>query len=243
MNSKLGLVIDDDVRFQRTMDFFSHKKLAAMNFHIVGAGAIGSNTALYLAKMGARQICIWDNDEFEEHNLPIQICRVQDIGKMKVEAVADIIKDFEGIEIEQVEDLFDGEIEPNSIIISAVDSMKSRKEIWDLVKKQPLAAIIDGRMGLTSMNVYTACFDCPEMVKYYESTLWDDSETVELRCTAKATIFTAGTIASIICNIVSKMLRKKDIPCEVMMEMDDMYTKVVDSNGKTVSETQFKEDF
>ena len=49
-----------------------------------------------------------------------------------MEAVADIIEQFEDIEVNTEENKFDGTVEPNSVVIMAVDSMKSRKEIWNL---------------------------------------------------------------------------------------------------------------
>jgi len=235
------LHIADEARFHRTLDFMSYKELAALKFHIIGAGAIGSNAALYLAKMGARQIVIHDPDTFEEANLPLQICRIEDLGKKKVEAVADIIKQFEGIEIETNPDLFDGDVEPGSIIIAGVDSMKSRKEIWKMVKAQPIQMLIDGRMGLTSMNIYTVDPVEPEAVRYYEATLWDDSDVAPVRCTAKATLFTAGTISSVICSIVSKIVRGEKIPLEVQIDMKEFYMKVIGPNGKPLSETTFIE--
>ena len=225
--------IANDIRFQRQADFIKHDQLAALTFEVIGAGAIGSATALLLAKMGGRQISIWDPDKFEEHNLPNQMCRIKDIGRPKVKAVADMIMDFEGIEIMPHFEKFNGECQPNGYIIVGVDSMTARKEIWEMIKKLPVQCIIDGRMGLTTMNLYTVVFPSPEMIKLYEATLWSDEEVVPLRCTAKSTIFTANMIASLICNnIITIMKGQKPVPSEIMMEMQEPIMVVKDYMGK-----------
>ena len=232
---KIPEKIADDVRFQRQSDYISHKDLASLTFEIIGAGAIGSAVALLLAKMGGRQITIWDHDKFEEHNLPNQMCRIKDIGKSKVKAVAEMIMDFEGIEITPRFEKFTGECQPNGYILMCVDSMKARKEIWEMVKMLPIQCVIDGRMGLTAMNLYTAVFPSTKMIELYEATLWDDKDVAPVRCTAKSTIFTANTIASLICNnIITIMKDKRPVPSEIMMEMKEPIMIVKDYKGKVV---------
>lgn len=236
---------DPGARYWRQLDLIDPQKLQDMPIHIIGCGGIGSATALYAAKMGAHNITLWDFDNFEMHNLPNQMCRIQDLGKNKAEAIADIIQDFEDIEVESIPEKFDGNIEPNSVVIMAVDSMKVRKEIWEMLKKSMASVVIDGRMGLTALNVYSVVPMNKLQVDYYESTLWNDDEVAEVPCTAKATIFTAGTIASLICGHLAKLANKNPtpLPCEVQMEMISLYTKVVDNTGKVSMETAIMEDF
>lgn len=236
---------DLGARYWRQLDLIDPQKLQDMSIHIIGCGGIGSATALYAAKMGAHNITLWDFDNFEIHNLPNQMCRIEDLRKNKAEAVANIIKDFEDIEVEPIPERFTGEIEPNSIVIMAVDSMKVRKEIWDMLKKSMASIVIDGRMGLTALNVYSVIPTNKLQVDYYENTLWNDDEVAEVPCTAKATIFTSGTIASLICGHLAKLANKKPVPlpCEVQIEMISLYMKVVDHTGEVLSETTLMEDF
>jgi hypothetical protein len=232
--------IADNVRFQRQSDFISQEQLAALTFEIIGAGAIGSAAALLLAKMGGRQITIWDPDKFEEHNLPNQMCRIKDIGRPKVEAVAEMVMDFEGIELTPRFEEFNGECQPNGYIITCVDSMKARKGIWEMVKKFPIRCIIDGRMGLTAMSLYTVVFPSAKMIELYEATLWTDEEVAPVRCTAKATIFTANFLASLICNnIITIMKGQKPVPSEINAEMLGPEMMVKDFQGKLVGGGDF----
>lgn len=236
---------DPGARYWRQLDLIDPQKLIEMPIHVIGCGGIGSATALYAAKMGAHNITLWDFDNFEMHNLPNQMCRIEDLNKNKAEAVADIIKDFEDIEVEPIPERFDGDIEPNSVVIMAVDSMKARKEIWGMLKKSMASIVLDGRMGLTALNVYSVIPTNKLQVDLYEKTLWDDDEVAEVPCTAKATIFTAGTIASLICGHLAKLANKEPspIPCEVQMEMISLYTKVVNHTGEVSMETALMEDF
>lgn len=230
-------------RFWRQLDLVDPEKLANLPIHIIGCGGIGSAVALFAAKMGAHTLTLWDDDNFEIHNLPNQMCRVQDIEKKKVEAVADIIEQFEDIEVELVKERFNGDVEPNSVVIVAVDSMASRKEIWQMLRKAPIQCIIDGRMGLTEFNVYSVSPEIRTSLNYYEKTLWDDDEVAEVPCTAKSTIFTAGSIASIICGHLTKIVKGEPLPCEIHMEALSLHVRVVDHTGKPVMETQLLEEF
>lgn len=225
--------IADERRFRRQLDFINHRQLASLRLHIIGAGAIGSATALLLVKMGCRKVTLWDFDSFEEHNLPNQLCRIVDVGRPKVEAVAELVKEFEGVEIETCMDRFDGEVDPNDYVISCVDSMSARKEIWEKVSYLPITCLVDGRMGLTTMNLYTYLPDIKGSAERYKKKLWDDDEVSPQRCTAKATIFTANTIASLICNTVLTIMKGNLPASEVVMTLDGIPSLLaLDAYGK-----------
>lgn len=226
--------IPTNVRFRRQADYVDHRKLSQLQLHIVGAGAIGSAATLLLAKMGCRNITLWDFDKFEEHNLPNQICRVSDIGKYKTEAVAELVKEFEDIDIEVYTERFDGDVQPGDYIISCVDSMKARKEIWEMVSYLPIGCFIDGRMALTTMSLYTYIPEIEGSKERYEITLWDDSEVAPVRCTAKATIFTANMIASLICHTVIAIMKGENSPAsEVTMSIGKFPAlHVLDADGE-----------
>ena len=63
------------------------------NIHIIGAGSTGSFIALNLAKMGMKNIIVYDFDKVEEPNIPNQFYRIKDVGKYKVTALKQIIKE------------------------------------------------------------------------------------------------------------------------------------------------------
>src|ERR1035437_9086780 len=60
-----------------------------MPIAIIGAGSIGSWTALALLKLGCSDVTVFDFDKVEEHNIGSQIYTMADIGKDKTQALKD----------------------------------------------------------------------------------------------------------------------------------------------------------
>ncbi|KKK73235.1 hypothetical protein LCGC14_2895880, partial [marine sediment metagenome] len=77
-------------RYSRQMGIVDPGKLD-IPIAVVGAGGIGSWTTLALTRMGCNDITVIDFDKVEAHNVGSQIFTEDDIGKTKVEALADKI--------------------------------------------------------------------------------------------------------------------------------------------------------
>src|SRR5512138_700999 len=115
--------------FWRQMDIVTPTDLEKFPVTIIGVGGIGSPTALALSKMGVQNITIYDDDDVEDHNLPNQMYRISDLGKSKVEGTRDICNDFAGLNIDIHKERFENQ-PISGIVISGVDTMKSREIIW-----------------------------------------------------------------------------------------------------------------
>lgn len=180
---------------------------------IIGAGAIGSFTALSLAKMGFSNIRVIDYDKIEVENMNCQFYRFSDIGKHKVTALKELVKDFTNVEIEAIVDKYTGGTFPG-IVISAVDSMAVRKLVWDSHKNLGVATkyIIDPRMGAEVALLYTMCPMKDEDVEDYEATLYDDKDAVQERCTAKSTMYTACMLSGLVAKAVKDVVTKNPYP-------------------------------
>ena len=229
---------DQDAKFQRQLDFLKTKVLASIPIHIVGAGAIGGWTALALAKMGAHNLTTWDPDSFEIHNVPNQFCMEKHVGISKVQAVEEMIAEFEpDCALYTEESLFTGDVEPGAIVISAVDSMKARIEIWRRVKDLPIRAYIDPRMGLTMIEMYAFTLPDSEIAKGYKETLWEDDEVAPVRCTAKTTIFTAMNVAGLVARVIAMIAREEEekIPFCTMLDLDTCALMLQDKDGKVTN--------
>ena len=85
-------------KFIRQKDLVNYK-IFNVPITVIGVGGIGSFTVLTLAKMGFRNITIYDHDRVEQHNLPNQFYRIKDLKKYKVDALADLVYEFEGLKI------------------------------------------------------------------------------------------------------------------------------------------------
>lgn len=174
---------------------------------IIGAGAVGSFTALSLAKMGFTNIKVFDFDKIDVENMNCQFYRFKDIGSQKVNALQDLVKEFTGVEI----DAQDRPYETGTfkgIVISAVDSMKIRKLIWDNHKELGIGTklVIDPRMGAESALIYAMNPWDSKDIESYEKALYSDENAVEEDCTAKATMYTACMLAGQVCKVVKDYL-------------------------------------
>jgi molybdopterin/thiamine biosynthesis adenylyltransferase len=179
---------------------------------IIGAGAIGSFVALTLAKMGFEDITVYDDDTIEVENMNCQFFRFSDIGKNKANALNELVKDFTGVDISFYPSRYEGDRQLKGIVISAVDSMKARKMIWDAHKDFALGTklIIDPRMGAEDALCYAMNPMSEKDCASYEKTLYTDEAAVHERCTAKSTMYTALALASHVAKIVKDFLCTDD---------------------------------
>lgn len=165
---------------------------------IGGTGGIGSWLTLFLARAGFKPI-VYDFDVIEEHNTGGQLFRMSDVGKLKINALADIIKEFGNDQIS----VFNQRINQNSpvhhFMFSAFDNMQARRDLFDVWKKSiPESLVtpifIDGRLEMEQMQVYCVT---PDRIEEYEATLFNDSEVEDAPCTMKQTSHAAAMIATL----------------------------------------------
>lgn len=161
----------------RHIDVFSPDAFGKRRVDVIGAGATGSRVALSLAKLGLENIHVWDFDKIEVHNVANQVYGNDDLGKLKVEALRDLIKRQTGTEIQIHAERVDGSQELGAVVFLLTDTMASRKEIFSRALKFKLRTklVIETRMGADQGRVY-AFNPCkrPE-VQGWEETLYDDS--------------------------------------------------------------------
>ncbi len=176
---------------------------------IIGAGAVGSWTALALAKMGCTCIEVWDFDKVDTVNLNSQFYPVSAVGQPKVRALEKLIEDFTGSigTITTWNKPYTAGTFPG-IVITAVDSMAVRKLVWEQHKNVsfPTKVIIDPRMGAEQASLYVMNPMSEQDQISYEKSLYSDEASVQEPCTAKATIYTANLIAGLICKAVKDQI-------------------------------------
>lgn len=177
---------------------------------IIGAGAIGSFSAFALAKMGYNDINIYDFDEVSIENMNAQMYRFSDIGKPKVLALKEIIKDFSNVEIIPHNRKYENETFQD-IVIAAVDNMETRKAIFLAHKEMPYLTkmYIDPRMAIE--YAYIQAFDPndEDQCALYEKTLFTDDNAVQEKCTNKSTIYTSQLIGATIAKIIKDVTTNK----------------------------------
>ena len=175
---------------------------------IVGCGAVGSFTALTLAKMGFLNLTVYDMDTVDDVNMNCQFFRHSDIGEAKVTALNKLIHDFVGVGIK----VHHYEIKPtdiisDSIVISAVDNMAVRKHLFET---SDCKHIIDPRMAAEYATLNVCSMVDPIAKEHYSKTLFSDDQAVQEKCTAKSTMYTVNLLAGLIGKTVKDIATGND---------------------------------
>lgn len=217
--------------FTRQLDIISPERLQTP-ITVIGVGGIGSPTTIVLAKMGCANITAYDPDVVEEHNLPNQIYRLSDVDQPKVVALQKICQDFSGTKITPRQEEVNGQ-RLSGIVISAVDSMESRRIIWEKsIRNRPeVLWYIDARMGYIDKELggdgevgefYTVRPLNLNDQQSYEATLFSDEQAVPVPCTAAAVIYNVFWIAALIGNQVKKLIKGEEYFKEIKFGLKGM---------------------
>lgn len=210
-------------RFARQAGLIDMAKLSALPVTIIGAGAVGSFTALSLAKMGMQHIVVFDDDEVNEHNLPNQFFAIKDLGESKVGALHNQIMEFtQTIILPMAQRYENSGLMP--LVITCPDNMETRKKTWEQWKAQVNTQyFIDARMGGEMAQVITIRDKTEESIKFYEERLFEDKESLELPCSERSIIYCVTMISSLICRAVKAMIQEEEAyPKEVVFGMRHM---------------------
>ena len=181
--------------------------LDGFHFHILGCGAIGSSTAMQLARMGANKFCLYDMDKVEDVNIGVSQYVLDDIGKSKVDALKGHLESIGVNYINMYNERFT-EFYPqgeSDIAILGFDSMAARLQAVEALCSNPTIKpkhLIDGRMGAEHYQQYI--FDKPTVSKY-KKTWYSDNDGNPEPCSAKATAYCAFMSGSFIANAVRKL--------------------------------------
>jgi len=161
---------------------------------------------------------VWDPDIVEPHNIPTQLYRLDDVGRPKVQALKEMIRQFIGANIQVNQRRWAPPVDIDAVYISGVDSMEARQEIWAGMKVLPPKLYIDGRMGALVSRIFAVT---PEQAERYEQTLPNEG-TVNEPCTARATFFTGAGISAVIGSLLFRFLRNEPIPFETTVHWGTM---------------------
>lgn len=209
----------EEQRFIRQQDAVNMPRLTALGITLIGAGAIGSTTAVFLGKMGACGLQVWDADRVEPHNWSNQLYRDEDIGKLKVAALVEVMEAFGGHTPNATAQRYVDQ-DLSEVVISAVDSMSSRSAIWKSVREKPEVKLyIDSRMALNTMDIHVVRPQIRAERVAYSQTLCTDAEALQETCTARSICYTPLMSSSILCNLVKRYANDESIPKRVVLDL------------------------
>lgn len=152
-------------RYARQAEFIDISELdETYGIGIIGLGNIGSHLALNLARVGVEVFNLYDSDRVELHNTSSQSYSERDIGRYKVEVVAEQIKNINPNAIVFVhpnaKERSPHWVSVNDYIAVCVDSMTERKKLasvvdtWGNVYPRNVMRVIDVRVGGEQIDVF-----------------------------------------------------------------------------------------
>lgn len=147
----------------KSYESFQPELLKGKRIHIIGCGSVGSTIAENLARFGITDMTLYDFDKVESRNVVNQMFTEGDVGRLKVEALQDIllrinpnINDKKGGGLRLEPEGWTGQ-KLSGYVFLAVDSIKTRREIVEQNKdNEYIDAMFDFRTGLTDGQHFAA---------------------------------------------------------------------------------------
>ena len=203
--------------FVRQRDILPWEKLHASTVTVIGAGAVGSFTALSLVKMGVGTVEVYDHDIVSVENLGPQWFRICDLGRFKVEALAEQLAAFGGNVVGHPEKFVAQPV--SGIVVVTVDSMDARITIWRHIRKtRRVELFLDARMGAEVGKVYATRPNDPEDCRAYEAELYPSIEAFRAPCTARSTIYCAAGLSAFLSATIGNHLAGRRYRRELVVD-------------------------
>ncbi len=214
LNSPTLLLDDSTSRFSGTEWYSEIQKARIL---IGGCGGIGSNLIFQLARMKPANITIYDDDTVEAVNLAGQLFSITDMGKAKVNAMADMVLNYTTMnQVHAIQEKFTLITEPGDIMMCGFDNMVARRRFFkswrDHVISKPVGErakclYLDGRLSIDTLQIL--CIkgnDLYNMERYEREFLFSDSQADETVCSMKQTTYLACMIGSLMTNLFTNFI-------------------------------------
>ena len=209
--------MDNNDRYSRQRDIVPLEKLAACRATVIGVGAIGRQVALQLAAMGVSWLQLIDFDLVEPSNLASQGFLEKDLGRLKVEATADLCREINhSLELHPVSARFRRSMQIGSAVFCCVDQIETRRQVWESVQHK-IDFFCDGRMTAEIVRVVTV--SDPTSRRHYPTTLFAAQDAYAGSCTAKATIYCANIAAGLMLSQFAKWLRRLNVDFDFQLNL------------------------
>ena len=239
-NSATLLVDEATSRFSSAIWYENIQKKTVI---LAGVGGIGSYVGFLLARMKPASMFIYDNDTVEAVNMSGQLYGQSDLGRPKVSALAEMIRNYANYgSVFAISERFTEESEASDIMICGFDNMAARKLFFNKwlshVQSKPEeerknCLFIDGRLAAEEFQVLCIKGDDEYNINRYNNEfLFSDAEADETICSYKQTTFCANMIASYMVNLFVNFcanqcgpLIERDLPFLTTYNAETMYLK------------------
>ena len=239
-NSATLLVDEATSRFSSAIWYENIQKKTVI---LAGVGGIGSFCGFLLARMKPVSMFIYDDDIVESVNMSGQLYGQSDLGRPKVSALAEMIRNYADYSsVFAIRERFTEESEASDIMICGFDNMAARKLFFNKwvnhVQSKPEeerknCLFIDGRLAAEEFQVLCIKGDDEYNINRYSNEfLFSDAEADETICSYKQTTFCANMIASYMVNLFVNFcanqcepLIDRDLPFLTTYNAETMYLK------------------
>ena len=239
-NSATLLVDEATSRFSSAIWYENIQKKTII---LAGVGGIGSYVGFLLARMKPVSMFIYDDDIVESANMSGQLYGQSDLGRPKVSALAEMIRNYAGYSsVFAISERFTEESEASDTMICGFDNMAARKLFFNKwvnhVQSKPEeerknCLFIDGRLAAEEFQVLCIKGDDEYNINRYNNEfLFSDAEADETICSYKQTTFCANMIASYMVNLFVNFcanqvgpLIDRDLPFLTTYNAETMYLK------------------
>ena len=239
-NSATLLVDEATSRFSSAIWYENIQKKTVI---LAGVGGIGSYVGFLLARMKPASMFIYDDDIVEAVNMSGQLYGQSDLGRFKVSALAEMIRNYAGYSsVFAISERFTNESEASDIMICGFDNMVARRLFFNKwvnhVQSKPEeerknCLFIDGRLAAEEFQVLCIKGDDEYNINRYSNEyLFSDAEADETICSYKQTTFCANMIASYMVNLFVNFcanqcepLIDRDLPFLTTYNAETMYLK------------------
>lgn len=239
-NSATLLVDEATSRFSSAIWYENIQKKTVI---LAGVGGIGSYVGFLLARMKPASMFIYDDDIVETVNMSGQLYGQSDLGRLKVSALAEMIRNYAGYSsVFAISERFTDESEASDIMICGFDNMAARRLFFNKwvnhVQSKPEeerknCLFIDGRLAAEEFQVLCIKGDDEYNINRYNNEfLFSDAEADETICSYKQTTFCANMIASYMVNLFVNFcanqcepLIDRDLPFLTTYNAETMYLK------------------
>ena len=239
-NSATLLVDEATSRFSSAIWYENIQKKTVI---LAGVGGIGSYVGFLLARMKPASMFIYDDDIVETVNMSGQLYGQSDLGRPKVSALAEMIRNYADYSsVFAIKERFTEESEASDIMICGFDNMAARKLFFNKwvnhvqsksEEERKNCLFIDGRLAAEEFQVLCIKGDDEYNINRYNNEfLFSDAEADETICSYKQTTFCANMIASYMVNLFVNFcanqcepLIDRDLPFLTTYNAETMYLK------------------
>ncbi len=217
-------------RYIRNRDIISPSeqlKLAESQVAVVGAGGLGGQVILMLARIGVGRLTVVDHDRFEETNLNRQVlCSQESLQRPKAQTAADVVASINpGVRVmahpvKIDADNVDRALTGADVIVDALDNAPDRLVLQAAAERLGLP-LVHGALAGFEGRVMTVCPGDPGLEQLYGVAETGDADPERPEALLGVPAVTAALIATLQAMEVLKiLLRRGRIFRRVMTHID-----------------------